>query len=68
MVSNVGVDKSNVHEMEWWQEKVHSVTGARKVLQSLLKESLLNIMYNFNLKVFLPKSRLQGCQEAKCKA
>ena len=34
MVSNVGVDRSNVHEMVWWQEETHSVTGARKVFRS----------------------------------
>jgi len=31
MVNNVGVDRSNVHEMVWWQEKMHPVTGARFV-------------------------------------
>ena len=40
MVSNVGVDRSNVHEMVWWQEKMHPVTGARKVLQSLFSNFL----------------------------
>ena len=36
MISNVGVDRGNVHEMVWWQEEKHPVTGARKVFQSLL--------------------------------
>jgi len=29
MISNVGVDRGNVHEMVWWQEEKHPVTGAR---------------------------------------
>ena len=51
MVSNVGVDRSNVHEMVWWQEEMQPTTGARNVFQSLLSEFFF---------AFYPQSQLMN--------
>ena len=68
MVSNVGVDRSNVHEMVWWQEETHSVTGARKVFRSLFasqvftKKEVHNILVNYSF----PKRAHENDQLTHC--